>query len=328
MFNCSLALEMESYLEIRAAIVSKATTQYDRSSLMLLDKYLVEKEYSNKFLTEDILSGWIMTLDGKSKTVSEKIGSIRGFVKYLNHQGVPSFLPSPPRVKSSYIPYIFNDDEIATIMHLADNIEVKSLKGCSPYIQLKIPMILRILYGCGTRLGETVALQRRDIDFKNETLFWRTTKNSKERIVPVDQSLICVLEKYCCAIKIMDKPNAYLFPGAKIGTHLTKRQTLVWFMRILKLANIDQRKISSERGANLHCFRHLFVLKSMQKLESAGHPVDLNDLVLPTYLGHNCLIDTDQYMRFSGANVPQAIDAFERFTIGLIPKVEVAYEEK
>ena len=82
------------------------------------------------------------------------------------------------------------------------------------------------------------------------------------------------------------------------------------------------------RGACLHCFRHLFVLKSMQQLEAAGRPVDMNDLLLPTYLGHDHLIDTDQYMRFSGLQVPEAMDAFETFTAGLIPHVEVPYEEE
>ena len=54
----------------------------------------------------------------------------------------------------------------------------------------------------------------------------------------------------------------------------------------------------------------------------------MNDLLLPTYLGHDHLIDTDQYMRFSGLQVPEAMDAFETFTAGLIPHVEVPYEEE
>lgn len=102
-----------------------------------------------------------------------------------------------------------------------------------------------------------------------------------------------------------------------------------WFSEILKLADIDQRERDChERGACLHCFRHLFVLKSMQQLEAAGHPVDMNDLLLPTYLGHECLLDTDKYMRFSGGQVTGAIEAFESFTSGLIPDVEVPYEEE
>ena len=56
--------------------------------------------------------------------------------------------------------------------------------------------------------------------------------------------------------------------------------------------------------------------------------VDVNDLLLPTYLGHECLLDTDKYMRFSGVQVPESLDVFETFTAGLIPNVEVSYEEE
>lgn len=57
-------------------------------------------------------------------------------------------------------------------------------------------MALRILYSCGTRLQETMSLQRKDIDFKNRTLFLKKTKFSKERVIPVQESLIAVMERY------------------------------------------------------------------------------------------------------------------------------------
>lgn len=134
---------------------------------------------------------------------------------------------------------------------------------------------------------------------------------------------------YCLTLGIMLSPDAYLFPGSRLERPFTKRQTETWFADILRRANIDQmEKEQNERGACLHCFRHVFVLKSMRQLEAAGHPVDMNDLLLPTYLGHECLLDTDKYMRFSGAQIPESLEAFETFTTGLIPKVEAPYEEE
>jgi len=174
-----------------------------------------------------------------------------------------------------------------------------------------------------------MALRRKDIDFKGLTIFLRETKYSKERRIPVHDTLISIMERYCLALGIMLSPEAFLFPGRKPGSHFVRRQVQHWFSELLRLANIDQiEKEPYERGACLHCYRHVFVLKSMQQLEAAGHPVDMNDLLLPTYLGHECLLDTDRYMRFSGAQVPESLDAFETFTIGLIPKVEVPYEDE
>lgn len=328
MFKSSLAAEMADYINLRAAIVSESSVAHDRRVLLLLDGYLVQSGFQGKELTEDILFAWSKTLSGKSKTAKEKLGTVRGFGKYLNTLGYQSFLPELPKVKSDYIPYIFSDREVELIFHYADNLLPKAPKVGGSLFNLKVPMAMRILYSCGTRLQETMALQRKDIDFKNGTIFLKKTKFAKERLIPAHKSLVAVMERYCLALGIMHQPDAFLFPGRKPGTHYTTRQMDSWFSEILKSAGIDQRERKPhERGACLHCFRHLFVLKSMQQLEAAGHPVDMNDLLLPTYLGHECLIDTDKYMRFSGCQVPGAVDAFEAFTAGLIPDVEVAYEE-
>lgn len=262
----------------------------------------------------DGLSAWSKTLSGKSKTVKEKLGVVRGFGKYLNTLGYKSFLPTLPTVKSDYIPYIFSDGEVARIFHYADRLVPVKPQSCSSFFSLKVPMAMRILYSCGTRLGETMALRRRDVDFKNRTIFLEKTKFSKERVIPVHESLIAVMERYCLALGIMHQPDAFLFPGKKEGTHYTPRQMDAWFSEILKAAGIDQRERKPyERGACLHCFRHLFVLKSMQQLEAAGHSVDMNDLLLPTYLGHECLLGRffTEYLPVSANASPNTIASYK-----------------
>ena len=329
MFKSILSNEMTAYLEIRTMIVSEGQVAQDRRALISLDNYIASHGICSKELTEDVLASWISTLFGKSKTIREKVGTVRNFVRYLNTLGNRSFLPDSPKVKSDYIPYIYSDEEVQKIMYYADNLLPRGSTNDPAPFYLKVPMVIRILYGCGTRLGETMALQRKDIDFKAGTLYLKKTKFSKERVIPVHDSLLSILQQYCLTLGILNNPNAFLFPGKDPEHHYTKRQMTTWFSRILRLADIDQRKKGRyERGACLHCFRHLFVLKAMQRLEIAGRPVDMNDLLLPTYLGHNCLIDTDQYLRFSGVLLPETIDAFELFTYGLIPNVEVPYEEE
>jgi integrase len=328
-FDSIFAKEMATFLELRRSSVGAQTLAHDTVTLAKLDCHLAKHDYRKRDLSEEILFTWIRTLSGKSKTVKEKVLAVRNFVRYLNGMGGRSFLPDVPKAKSDYIPYIYSDEELLLLIHYADHLEPKSPKACCTHLLAMIPMILRILYGCGTRLGETMALRRKDVDFKARTIFLRETKNSKERRIPVHDTLISIIERYCLALGIMLSSEAYLFPGKKSDSHLTKRQVQHWFSELLKLADIDQRETQThERGATLHCFRHVFVLKSMQQLEAAGHPVDMNDLLLPTYLGHECLLDTDKYMRFSGAQIPDSLEAFETFAAGLIPAVEVPYEDE
>jgi len=329
MFESVFAKDMAAFLTLRESSVSPGVFSNDRTTLMALDRHLVEYDYRKKNLSEEILGTWVRTLNGKSKTVNNKVLVIRNFVRYLNKMGGHSFLPDSIKVKSDYIPYIFSDEELSLLFHYADSLEVKGPRICNPNLWAMIPMVLRILYGCGTRVGETMALKRKDIDFKARTILLRETKYSKERLIPVHETLIAILERYCLALGIMLSPEVYLFPSRKPNTHFSDREVLHWFAELLRKSNIDQgAKEPNGRGACLHCYRHIFVLKSMLQLEAAGHPVDLNDLLLPTYLGHECLIDTDRYMRFSGAQVPESLEAFEVFTTGLIPEVEAPYEDE
>ena len=76
MFKSILANEMKSYLEIRALNVSKGSASQDRQALAALDQYLDACDFQKTELTEEALSVWISSLPGKSKTVSEKVGSV------------------------------------------------------------------------------------------------------------------------------------------------------------------------------------------------------------------------------------------------------------
>lgn len=328
MFNSSLANEMTDFLELRKEIVTKETFNQDKAVLKLIDSFMVEQNYDKTCLSEEMLGLWISTLTGKTKTINAKIITIRNFTKYLNSIGYNSFMPDLLKVKSDYIPYIYSDKEIKSIIYYADNLKSKYSKYCNNITLIEIPIIIRILYGCGTRLGETLELKRKDINFDEETIFLRKTKFSKERLIPMHKSLTDIIKQYCTILGIMNQQEAYLFPSRLSNNHLSKKAVQLWFEQILVLANIDKKENTNGRGACLHCFRHLFVLKSMQQLEKSGHSVDMNDLLLPTYLGHECLIDTDKYMKFSGVQVPESLETFANFTSGLFPKVEVHYEEE
>ena len=327
MFKSVLKEEMASFLMMRTFGMSSRTVEADRYILIHFDEYLDGIAWNSKILSEDVISAWVTSLSGKSKTISEKIGTIRAFVKYLNSYGNESFLPDRRRVKTDYLPYIFSDEELQAIFKSADNINLTY--HASSTADIMMPMLIRILYGCGTRLTETISLKRKDIDFEASTLMLRKTKNSKERLIPIHVSLRDILEKYCLAMGIMDDPEAYLFPGKSKDGIYTRRQAASWFQTILQKARVTTNETGVPWGGPcLHCFRHLFVLKAISQLEYCGHPISVNDLLLPAYLGHDSILDTDKYMRFAGVNMPEAMDSFESFTEGLIPDVEVPDEEE
>lgn len=83
MFKSALANEMSAYLKLRELSVSEGAASNDRRALTSLDQHLNECGFREKELTEEVLDAWMLSIPGKSKTVSEKVGAVRGFVKYL-----------------------------------------------------------------------------------------------------------------------------------------------------------------------------------------------------------------------------------------------------
>ena len=52
-----------------------------------------------------------------------------------------------------------------------------------------MPLLFRMLYGCGLRISEALALLKSDVDLKDGVLHIRHGKNDRERIVPMSVSL-------------------------------------------------------------------------------------------------------------------------------------------
>ena len=64
--------------------------------------------------------------------------------------------------------------------------------GISTYSNLVFPLVFRILIGCGSRITETLCIEKKDVDVGNGTISLLNTKNRKERIIPMAESLgIC-----------------------------------------------------------------------------------------------------------------------------------------
>ena len=63
-----------------------------------------------------------------------------------------------------------------------------------------MPLLFRMLYGCGLRISEALALLKSDVDLKDGLLHIRHGKNDRERIVPMSASLTEECRKYAQAV--------------------------------------------------------------------------------------------------------------------------------
>lgn len=326
MFQSVFAQEMSDFMAIKEAEGGMDNVYRYRFSLARFDQYLIDIHLSEKEISEDIIAEWIKTLGGKSKTISTKISRLRNFIKYLRAIGISAFLPNLHRAPSAYVPYIFSEDELNAIFSAADNF-AQPYQSSYPYLHNEMPMLLRLLFGCGLRRGEALSLIMRDVDLQHGVLTLKKAKGEKERLVPMNSSLSEILRRYCSAMKLVGYPERCLFPGRTLTDPLAGGAAQTAFRSILALCSIAlAAKEKQQRGPCLHCFRHVFVIKSILQAEQEGRSLNSYDIALPTYLGHEDFRDTDEYIHLNTAMLTETAVAFEKYTKGIIP--EVLYEEE
>jgi integrase len=266
---------------------------------------------------------WLANMNAKPQTLRWRLQAISPMIKYLRSISITAFLPEKPRGGSEYVPYIFSDTEFLRIIEIADN-RKPGFNATTMSAPIQMPFLLRLLYGCGLRLGEALSLKWEDVDLENAVINIRFAKNKKQRMAPMSNSLNELCKLYRASGLTFGESDDYLFSNKKGG-----RYSLLYirnlFAEILETAGIGNvRSAKGGRGACLHCLRHLFVLRSFAKMESEGFPFVDSVPYLSTYLGHSSIMETDKYLRFSHEIYKDAHVLVNNFTQGIFP--EVSYE--
>ena len=175
LFKGPLSNEMYEYLDLLRA--GKRDTESYISTFRSLDDYMAKSKIQEKSLTEDLVGEWLNTLTVAETTRNYIISRIRKFSQYLNAINIPACEPDLYRASSSHISYTFTDEEFGAIIAVADNFKVSYTKTETAYI---FPILLRVLYGCGLRVGEAVALQWQDVDLDAGVITIKKAKNNKK----------------------------------------------------------------------------------------------------------------------------------------------------
>ena len=95
-----------------------------------------------------------------------------------------------PEVKglnhNSFVPYIFTHEQIASVIKASDETEPREVVR---NMHLALPVIFRILYGCGLRVSEVVGLRYKDVNLEDGILTIREAKTDRDRYIPLSDSV-------------------------------------------------------------------------------------------------------------------------------------------
>ncbi len=323
MFVSMYAAKLMQYYELRSAVLSDSARKHELCYLKRFDKYISENICSSEcVLSESFMCKWVSSLSGTDGSRENEIIVIRQFLKYLNLSGYTASIPVIPKMHDDYSPYIFSDEELKMIFKSADNTTVKNKETCK-YFPIEFPVILRLLFSCGLRVGETIRIQMKDVDLENGVLKLVNTKGDKHRIVPMSENMMEILTRYCLAMGLVGNSEEWLFPGNDKEIHISHDSVKNRFNRILKDNGIElKNRKKHERGPCLHCLRHVFAFKSFKQTEKLG--ISMMDSVpfLSIYLGHDSLNETEKYLKFSSEMYPETTELFGSFMKDLLPEVD------
>lgn len=317
-FKSPLNKSMELYANRCISELSSESLPTYFSALKSFDTYLVDIGYHEGVISADMFDGWLSTINYLSpRRIKNLLNIVCKYLKFASPFGV-SFIKPPPYIATeTYIPYIFTQSNINDLCERADNLTVGA-NTKNIWIRAEFPMITRILFSCGTRLGETLSLQMHNIDLTNGVITITRAKGDKQRLLPFDEELRSILERYCMAMNIIGDPDAYLFPGQTRESHLTVGAYEKVFRRIVTEMGILQGKNGKERDVCPHCLRHTFACFSLLQLEAEGIHVDNRFPFLSTYMGHASLYETQKYLKLTDEMVYQGTEKVDNYmkTIG------------
>jgi integrase len=221
-----------------------------------------------------------------------RLGTARNFAQYLATLDPVNEIPPRdllPAHRSRVAPYIYSEADIAALLDAAR--ELKQAMQAQTYETL-----IGLMAATGLRLGEALGLNRLDVDLDDGALHIRSSKQQKQREVPLHQSTTEALTRYA---RSRDRrwPTAetQAFFVSRHGLQLKGPMVNSTFSRLIRKAGLEGR---GERARpRPHDLRHTFAVRTLLEWYQQGVEVERRLPLLSTYLGHVQPVSTYWYVQ-------------------------------
>lgn len=223
------------------------------------------------------------------KSTARALSALRGFYKYLGKRhGIKNDaigLISSPRIPKKLSKAIDASD----VADMAGAIRV--VDGAEPWIAARDWALVTLLFGCGLRISEALALKNSEVAHAPESLRI-LGKGSKERIVPVLPAVNTAIKKYMDVRPCGNAPDDALFRSVR-GLPMSARMAEKVIEKLRAYLQLPDY-------VTPHALRHTFATA----LLSDG--ADLRSL--QELLGHSSLSTTQLYTK---VNMSEIMNIYE-----------------
>ena len=236
--------------------------------------------------------GWLARRAGaglSAASTARALSVVRGFFRYLaRHRGLGNAAlaaVATPRLPRP-VPKALSAAEAADALDAVGDLAER------PWIAKRDRALLTLLYGCGLRIGEALALNRADAPRAGASLVV-TGKGNKQRAVPVLPVVAAAIDDYLAVCPFGGGPEAPLFVGAR-GARLGPRRVQGRLQDLRALIGLPAL-------ATPHALRHSF---ATHLLAGGGDLRAIQEL-----LGHASLSTTQRYTEVDSAALLRVYEA-------------------
>lgn len=265
------------------------------------DAYVAALPVTTDRLTKELVEAYITRRPGeKPSTQNHRVSTVRCFGKYLVRCGIDAYVLTNGVLsvsKYGFIPYVLSTEEVARLISAAD---LLPYRACSPSRHIVLPMMFRLIYGCGLRISEAIKLRIEDVDLQTGVLLVRTAKFNKDRYVPMAQSLLQRCQNYAARLALGSNAKSPFLPSPARGLYC--KSTIGYaFRQCLFMAGIPH----TDDGPTVHSLRHSFAVHNLMRWSTAAKDVNALLPYLSAYMGHENLLGTERYLRMTLEMFPE-----------------------
>lgn len=305
-FQGPLAPEFKRFVELM-----KGLGDYQNHFWLIgrLDKFLLKRHPRTKILTKDILSEWFASFSHLNPITQRKYRSdIFLLCSFLRSRstGTTGRTQFPIIRAPVFRPHVFSKSEITQLLSTAREIRPMPKDPLRP---LTFEVVVSLLYSCGLRICEVIALNVGD--YADGVLKIRKTKFGKSRLVPVSGSMRQKLDDYLArrrALRVpMEEANALIW--SPYNGRPSREFMKIALMRLMRKAGI--KPPSGRCGPRVHDLRHSFAVHRLLDWYEQGADVQILLPRLSTYLGHINIESTQHYLKYMPEVLAEANRRFE-----------------
>lgn len=210
----------------------------------------------------------------KATSVNRKISSLKSFFKHLKRigmlQGTPMAKVQAPK-KPKQLPVFVEKSKLTALTET-----ILPEEGDDLYSQ-RNRLVVELLYGTGMRLSELINLKEDDVDYYSSTLKVLGKRN-KERIIPINKSLLQLIKNYSDLKLENEDKNVYL---------LSNKGKKMYPKLVYNIVKGNLSLVTTVKKRSPHVLRHSFATHLLE------NGADLN--AIKELLGHANLAATQVY---------------------------------